>query len=306
MNPSSISVIVVSYNTRDKLRRCLTAIEPAHEVIVVDNGSTDGSQEMVRGEFPRVHLDEAGSNLGFGSANNRGLLSASRKIALFLNSDAYAGPGAIQELADQLLQSDFVALGGKLLNADGSVQESTANRLTLWAVVCEQLLLEKFFKRSSIFSPYWTTNRILQNFNPGNGPVPTDQVMGACLMTQKINGQWPEQFDERYFLYCEDTDLCLRLRRHGKIGYWPMAEFTHDLGSSSANRRWLAVARYNRGKVLYFSIHQGVLAATVCWLLNKLGAVMRMLYWCLRAAVRLGTDSYTTEQCKLFFRVLTH
>lgn len=304
MIPNLVSVIIVSFNTKDKLRTCLRAVEQIHEVIVVDNASKDGSVAMVKSDFPRVLLYESESNLGFGAANNRGLDLASGEFALFLNSDAYAKPGAIQILADELDDSTFVGAGGQLLNVDGSVQESTANRLTLWAVFCEQFMLEKAFKSNPFFSPYWTTLRHLQNFNESRGLVPTDQLMGACLMIRRINERWPEKFDERYFLYCEDTDLCLRLQDHGQLGYWPPAEFTHELGSSSLNNRWLGVARYNRGKTLYFKIHHGALAASICWVLNKLGATVRLLYWAIRSAMRVAKDPHANGQCGLFWRVL--
>src|SRR6185436_1595338 len=97
MEPSAVSVVVVSYNTIDNLRRCLGCIEPDHEVIVVDNGSTDGSADMVRTEYPAVKLLENSGNVGFGAANNQGMDLATRPLVLFLNSDCYAEPGAISE-----------------------------------------------------------------------------------------------------------------------------------------------------------------------------------------------------------------
>lgn len=85
------------------------------------------------------------------------------------------------------------------------------------------------------------------------------------------------RFDERFFLYCEDTELCHRLREKGRIIYDPRAEFTHELGSSSKANRWRSVARYNYGKCLYFKITRGPAAAAACWMLNRIGAFMRVI-----------------------------
>lgn len=274
-----MSVVVVSFNTRELLRRCLSQIEEHHEIIVVDNDSQDGSAEMVATDFPKVKLIRNPENQGFGAANNRGLEIATGKYTLLLNSDAFAHPGAIDLLADHLDRgaSDFV--GGKLENPDGSLQESAAGPLTLWAVFCEQTFLERLFKNSSFLSPYWKTRQL-----PSGGPVA--QVMGACLMFRRSE----IRFDERFFLYCEDTELCKRL---GKGYYLPTARFEHLLGSSSQANRWRSVALYNRGKELYFAIHHGPAHATICFLLNRLGAALRII-----------AGLFVTPKAMTFWRVL--
>lgn len=278
---AKVTVAIVSFNTRDLLRRCLASLVDADEVIVVDNASADGSAHMVCSEFPDVRLIENSTNLGFGAANNRALDVAAGELVLLLNSDAMALPGSICRLAAAFDDPDVVAVGGRLEGDDGHVQPSAARRLTLWAVLCEQLWLEKLFPHSRWFSPYWVRSE---------ATVEVEQVMGACLMMRRA-----ERFDERFFLYCEDTDLCRRLRRHGRILYLPEARFVHTLGASSVKERWRAVARYNRGKELYFRIHHGAAAQAAAWLLNRLGALLRMIAWCLAAR---------PSQARLWVRVL--
>jgi N-acetylglucosaminyl-diphospho-decaprenol L-rhamnosyltransferase len=282
----SVSVIIVSYNTREKLRRCLSCIEPYHEVIVVDNASSDGSAEMVRVHFPHVRLISNIENRGFGPANNQGASIASGEWLLYLNSDCYASPGAIRGLASALDSQQAVAGAGKLLNLDGTLQESVAAELTLWMVFLEQTFLERILRRFGM--GYWRTR-----FASGT----VAQVMGACLMVKR----GLETFDERFFLYCEDTELCKRLSRRGFILYLPDYAFTHELGSSSSENRWLAVARYNLGKELYFAIHHGRMAEIACWTLDRLGAFIRMLGW---IPIALVKPSRWT-QVHLFWRVLT-
>lgn len=260
-----VSVIVVSYNTRELLRECLSSIEHHHQVIVVDNASRDGSADMVVAEFPQAVVIRNTKNHGFGAANNQGLDVATLSRVLLLNSDARPDPGAIDELATALDDPSIVAAGGRLQHPDGRLQESACSSLTLWAVFCEQTFLERLFSNSRLFNSYWMSRRL-----PKGGEV--EQVMGACLMLRNI-----ERFDERFFLYCEDTELCRRLRRHGRIVYHPAAVFTHTLGASSAGMRWRSVAYYNRGKELYFLVHHGRSAAVICFLLNRLGALLRIL-----------------------------
>lgn len=284
----TVSVIEVSFNTIDFLRTCLASLGEADEVIVVDNASHDGSSEMVEREFPGVRLIRNERNLGFGTANNRGIEVASSDLVLLLNSDAYARPEAIRKLAKVFDDPKVVAAGGRLLNPDGTLQNSTAKRLTLWVVFCEQLYLERLFRA------YWTTASL-----PQDRPSETEQVMGACLMMRPI-----ERFDERFFLYCEDTELCTRLRRHGVILYVPDAEFVHELGASSSAGRWRSVARYNRGKELYFAIHHGPASMIACFLLNRFGALLRLTVWGIPTVLTLGLVGRFRSKAGLFARVL--
>jgi len=295
MPPRTVSVAIVSYNTKDKLRRCLEAISQEFEVIVVDNASADGSPEMVEHDFPHVQLIKNVVNRGFGAANNQAASVATGSLVLYLNSDAYAFPHAIAELSEVFDDDKVVAAGGLLLNMDGTLQTSTANRLTLWAVFCEQFWLQKLLPKVKLFSPYWNTHQLVRT----DGPTETPQVMGACLMTRRSHIKW----DERFFLYCEDTDLCLRLSTQGKILYVPYAKFTHELGSSSKNRA-RAVGLYNRGKELYFEIHHGKFASAVCFLLDRLGALYRVLIWGLLTLLTLGRVSRFREQLRIFTQVL--
>ncbi len=263
---------------------------------MVDNASHDGSPEMVATEFPGVILIRNQTNVGFGPANNQGAAVATRKLVLYLNSDAYPFPGAIDLLASKFVDDQVVGAGPMLLNLDDSIQDSSAHQLTLWAVLCEQLYLEKLFRGNRLFSPYWNTRDLVA----AGGDQRTAQVMGAALMCRI--GQ--ENFDERFFLYCEDTDLCRRLSRHGEIVYVSEAKVYHELGSSSSANRWKSVARYNRGKELYFSIHHGKLAMSACWLLDRLGALLRLVVWTVPTILTLFMVKRFRGQALLFLRVL--
>lgn len=279
-----VSVIVVSFNTRSLLAACLRSIDFG-EVIVVDNASNDGSADMVEQDFPHVTLIRNVANRGFGAANNQGLEVAKGSHALLLNSDIVARPGAIQDLVSAF-QGGVVAAGGALLSPNTqNLQESAAHRLTIWAVFCEQTFLERLLPGSRLFSPYWMSRRL-----PQGGEVA--QVMGACLMMRRI-GEDFLKFDERFFLYCEDTELCHRLRASGQIVYRPSAKFEHELGASSRSMRWQSVALYNFGKEQYFGIHRGHLQRALCCVLNRFGAILRIL-----------ASGLVTPKARLFWKVL--
>ena len=263
-----VSVIVVSYNTCEHLRRCLSSLQgEACEVIVVDNASQDGSAEMVEQEFPRVKLVRLTRNVGFGAANNYGLDLASEDLALILNSDCVAHTGSIKKIEGAFEDPTVVAAGGRLFQ-DGELQDSCCSRLTLWRVFCEQTGLQRLFPSSQFFNSYWLSKRLAEQ---GAGPHEVEQVMGACLMMRTI-----ERFDESFFLYCEDTELCHRLRMLGKILY-VNAPFDHALGASTATKRGWAIAMYNRGKELYFRKHGSWLKAATCLLINRFGGFLRLV-----------------------------
>jgi len=283
----NVGVVVVSYNTRDHLRKCLSSIPTDVPVVVVDNASKDGSADMVAAEFPHADLVRSEVNLGFGAANNRGMDRLKSDLVLLLNSDAILTPEALFAMADACSEG-VAAVGPMLRFPDSRPQASACRQLTLWAVFCEQTFLER------ITHGYWIV--------PGNDLPPTvevEQVMGACMMLRPI-----ERFDERFFLYCEDTELCRRLRGHGKVLYLPKVSVTHELGGSSTANRWEAVARYNRGKELYFQIHHGALAAGVCMLLNRFGAILRLAGWCVLNAITLFLRPQWRAKIGLFTKVL--
>jgi hypothetical protein len=277
-----VSVVIVSYNTRELLRRCLNSLTDSAigEIIVVDNSSKDGSTEMVASDFPGVVLIQSGLNLGYGAANNRGSALAKHELVLFLNPDCAVNEGAIAKMAREFSQPQVVAVGGQLYNEGGN-QPCACCELTLWTVFCEQTMLEKI----PGFHPYWLPNL------PQGGSREVEQVMGASLM---VRGK-PE-FDERFFLYCEDTELCKRLRSRGRIVQVD-ARILHALGASSeGENRWWSIAMYNRGKELYFFIHHGKLSSIICLLMNRFGALIRMVAHAL--ALR-------KIKVKMFWRVLT-
>ncbi len=301
--PPDLSVIIVNYNTRELLRECLTSLNDTHirlEVIVVDNGSSDGSAEMVQREFPHACLMANAENRGFGSACNQGFHRARGRYLLVLNADVRATPGALERLVEFMdTHPEAMACGGQLRYPDGRIQPSCAGELTLWAVFCEQMGLAKLFPRTRLFGGYWRT------WWDFSATIEVEQVMGACMLLRRLPDGNPPLFDEGYFLYCEDTDLCYRLRQAGgRIFYVHDAGFIHHLGASGEPMRARMVMYYNRGKERFFRKFYGRWASSICWLLNRLGALLRWLGGLMLTVLTLGRVARFRRYASTFWQVL--
>ena len=273
-----ISVAVVSYNTRDLLRACLRSLAAreadgeAHlEVIVADNGSVDGSVEMVRAEFPSVCVIETGENLGFGRANNLALSSASGRAYCLLNSDAEVLPGAFTQAMAALDSDPKIGLvGGQLLWPDGRRQTSYGDDPTLLGVLREQT-----FTGATVRAP---------SVAPLAGTV-TDvhQICGAFMLIRPEAWRELGGFDPWYFMYNEDVDLNFRLRRAGwRVVFAPGVRVMHHLGASSSadwQKRARMVSAYNESRFYYFSRFYGPAAGKKLKVCCLLGAAIRLTAW---------------------------
>lgn len=266
-----ISTVIVSYNTRDLIKACLTSllyetIDHSIEVIVVDNASTDGSCEMIRERFPSVCVLQTGDNLGFARAANLGIRASEGALVLLLNPDTVILDHAIDRLADFIHSSPSVgACCPMLLNTDGSYQRGT---LPL------PVLLSPLYEYSTLFERVPALARLLV---PGwiDQPYQMHEVgysSGACLLVKRACIQEVGLFDEDFFLYGEDVDWCRRTHERGwHIVYDPGSRVIHHEGGSqepNLNRR----LREMEGEVRYLRKWHGRAYAagyrTLVWLLS--------------------------------------
>jgi N-acetylglucosaminyl-diphospho-decaprenol L-rhamnosyltransferase len=254
-----VSIIILNWNTRDLLADCLNSLEKATEgldveMIVVDNASTDGSQDMVRSKFPHVHLIANQENVGFAQGNNQALAVCKGRYALLLNSDAFAQPGAVRalvHLADVQPRAGIV--GARLLNPDNSFQASHTPFPNLWQ---EFLILSGLGR---LMCGRWYPSR---GPEVAKGPQIVDYVEGACLLVrhealEKVGG-----LDEAYFMYAEEVDWCYAMREGGwQVWYQPAATVIHLGGGSSRGRSAEREADLYRSRVRFFQKHYGSRAA---------------------------------------------
>jgi N-acetylglucosaminyl-diphospho-decaprenol L-rhamnosyltransferase len=253
----SVAVVIVSFNTREELPRCLRSLDAQApkpgRVVVVDNASTDGSPEAVRRDFPTVLLLENDENLGFARAANRGLREARDPFVLFLNPDAELAPGALETLAGLLdTRPEVGIVGPRTVGTDGTIQISSGPLLTPRAEWAQRRLVGGVRARRP--GALARAERIHgQEHEPG-------WVSGACLLARREALLAVGGFDEAFFLYEEDVDLCLRVRRAGwRILFTPRAEVLHHLGRSVAKAGPRPALEYHRSHLLYYRKHNGLL-----------------------------------------------
>jgi GT2 family glycosyltransferase len=227
-NNVNISVIVVNWNTKDLLKKCLDSVyrtinNVVIEVIVVDNASTDGSLSMLENDFPLAIKINNQENKGFGAANNQALAVMKGKYALLLNTDTILQPQAVNKLWDFCEANDKAAIVcGQLLNADGTKQNSIASFPSLLTLAANTSLLEYLLPR------YYPSKRYEYS-----APIEVDSAIGACMMIRKKALDEIGTFDERYFFFYEETDLAYTMRLQGwKIYQVPDAFVYHLQGQS--------------------------------------------------------------------------
>lgn len=223
-----LSIVIVNWNTRALLLACLKAIEqnpPARtfDIWVVENGSTDGSADAVRAEFPAVHLIANAKNAGFAAANNQALTQCAGRYILLLNSDTEAQSDVLEALCAYLdAHPRCGAAGCRLLNPDGTTQRSAWRGFPgLRSAALDGLYLWK------LLPPRFVAAREV-SLAGHTGPQAADHLLGACLLTRREVVQQVGLLDDGYFLFLEETDWCRRIGRAGwGIAYLPEFAILH-------------------------------------------------------------------------------
>jgi GT2 family glycosyltransferase len=253
-----LSIIIVNWNVRELLHRCLTSLatcdlQLATEVIVVDNASSDGSTEIVRREFPAVHVTANDTNLGFTVANNQGIRHSRGRYALLLNPDTVVVGDALTAMVAYLdTHPKVAALGPKLLNPDGSVQSSRRRFPTLATGLLESTVLQRWFPRSGVLSRYY----VLDHSDDDTQEV--DWVVGAAMAMRREAIDQVGLLDEEFFMYSEELDWCYRAKAAGwKVVYLPTAQIVHYGAQSSEQVKAAQHVHFQTSKVRFFRKHRG-------------------------------------------------
>jgi hypothetical protein len=263
-----LSIIIVSYNTRQALEDCLgtLAAHPplvTHEIVVVDNASTDGTAEALRARWPNVGLVEAGRNLGFAAANNVGIRSVASEFVLLLNSDTLVPEGAVDTLVRELCADPGLAAAGpRITNAAGGAELSFGRMMSPFTELRQKIVGRLHDGGVALASDY--VERVTRRRQH------PDWVSGACLLVRRSDAMAAGLLDERYFLYAEDVDFCAALRALGKrILFTPAAGIVHLRGASRRHRPAAAACAYRRSQLAFYRKHHPRWAAL-------LGAYLRL------------------------------
>ena len=284
---TDLSVLIVSYNTRDVTLRCLEHLVAARdrlsmEIIVIDNASNDRSADAIASAFPQGTLIRNSENAGFGRANNQAMERATGRYLLLLNSDAFVGRETLRRTLDFMDQEpECGILGVKLVGTDGALQPS--------ARYCPTPL--------NIFTNATGTQRFLPWVQPIDDPSfrfdavrECDWVPGAYFLIRKAVIGEGGLFDPRFFMYFEEVDLCFAAKKRGwRVLFWPGAEVVHIGGHSAASETAITAAGRQierlrlESELLYFRKNHGLLTVLSDLLLLSLTDVLyiakKLLIW---------------------------
>jgi len=292
-----LSIIIVNYNGRDLLGRCLASIysQPwrlKFETIVVDNGSTDGSEELLATEFPHVVAILNEDNTGFAAANNQGIFRSTGTHLLLLNSDTeIVGDALEQSLLFLRGKPDAGIVGCKLVFPNEKLQQSAYSFPGIWNLVCEMLNLHRFFPGSRFFGRYYLS------YHDYESPAKVDWVSGAFFLLDRRVIERIGVLDEQFFMYSEEMDFCLRAARAGfETWYTPSAKIIHH---------WLTVEKVTvrgvawvlQSQLLYFEKHFSGYRRFMMKTIRFSGVILRLLVYPIAGAIGMKKSLFHKWRC---------
>ena len=266
MNPSGrtsadLSIVIVSWNTRQLLADCLASLPAAclglrHEVLVVDNDSHDGSDEMIEADFPDVRLLRAGGNLGFTRGNNLALPQTSGRWILLLNPDTVCPPGSLARLVEfasaRECEAPVGAVGPRLVDEAGRPAISCG-----WFPALRFHWLE-FLDPLRLLPGSWFRDRVVHRPGRHEASHPVEYVMGACLLMPRTAYEEVGALDEQFFMYFEETDWCLRAHRAGRTNwYCGEVEVAHLEGRASDQVSDFSLRQFQKSYRRFLAKHHG-------------------------------------------------
>lgn len=242
-----LSVVIVNFNDRVRLGPCLRSLEGNlngldAEVIVVDNNSSDGSPEFLAEHFPWVILISNTQNLGFSKANNQAIHKSRGEFFLFLNTDTEMSPGSLQVLlAEMMAIPSLGAIGPALVKGKRKYQVSFGGKVTFFSELLKKCFLNQY--HSLVLKVFQAAREV-------------GWLSAACLLVRRASMEEAGLFDENFFLYFEDIDVCFRMREKGwKLIYFPRARVRHEGGSTTSPRKLSSRLAYRKSQVYYYKKH---------------------------------------------------
>jgi GT2 family glycosyltransferase len=266
----ALSIVIVSYNARTDLEACLDSLAAnppsmSHEVVVVDNASTDGSAEAAASREPGVRLIRQDRNAGFSAGNNAGIRATSGELVFLLNSDTIVAAGAIDRLVERLRATPAAAAAGpRLVDASGRAELSFGPMISPLAELRQKALVRLNDRGFGPVARWVARETRRERF--------VDWVSGAALLVHRRDAEAAGLLDERFFLYTEDVDFCAALRARGRrILFTPAAQIVHQRGRSRASAPGAANTAYRRSQLAFYEKHHPRWAPLLRWYLRMKG-----------------------------------
>jgi N-acetylglucosaminyl-diphospho-decaprenol L-rhamnosyltransferase len=249
-----LTIVIVSFNARADLERCLASLSEApprepHEIVIVDNASTDGSADAARRARPDATVVALAENVGFARANNVAMRQTRGELVLLLNSDTIVPAGAIDALVEALRETPGAAIAGpRLVDADGRPELSFGRMVDPFNELRQQRL-------ARLLAEQGLDAVLAESALPPDRAFP-DWVSGACLLVRRDAAEAAGLLDERYFMYLEDVDFCAAIRALGRsVRYVPRVVVTHVGGRSRRAAPAATQTAYRRSQVAFYEKH---------------------------------------------------
>ena len=249
-----LAIIIVNYNAGEHLENCLASLADAppavsHQIVVVDNASTDGSAASVRVRWPSVSLHAQDTNQGFAAANNVGIRATAGELLLLLNNDTIVPPGAVDALVARLDANPDVAVAGpRLIDAAGRPELSFGPMISPLAELRQKAVVTLHGRGVPPVTTWVRGATGRERY--------VDWVSGACLLVRRTAAEQAGLLDERYFLYTEDVDFCASIRARGhRVLFTPAAEIVHLRGRSRATASAATETAYRRSHLAFYDKH---------------------------------------------------
>jgi N-acetylglucosaminyl-diphospho-decaprenol L-rhamnosyltransferase len=245
---ADVSVVVVTYNALPWVEQCLDSVR-GRDVVVVDNGSTDGTVELVRERYPDVRLIEQ-ENRGMGGGNNAGMRASGGRYFFLLNSDAWVVGDGLERLVEYGdAHPEAAVVGPRLRNTDGTVQRSVRGEPTVWRLATEYLFIRKLAPRTRMLNPLY-----VGGFDHDE-ETEADWLYGPALLVRRDAVDSVGMFDEAFFMFSEEVDWMTRFRRAGwKVLFFPGAEVVHVGGATHGGSMYVENLRSH---LRFFAKHDG-------------------------------------------------
>ena len=293
MSNIDVSIIIVSWNTEEILRNCLTSIyedggDVAYEVIVIDNASSDGSAKMIRKNFPQVVLIENSENRGFAAANNQGIKVAKGRYVLLLNSDTIVLDKAIEKtLSFADAHHESAVIGCRVLNPDKTLQPTCFMFPSVLNMLLSTTYLYKLFPKSRFFGrermTWWDRSDTRQ----------VDVATGCFMFVRREAIEQVGLLDEQFFIYGEETDWCYRFKNAGwKVIFTPCAEIIHLGGQSTKQKATAMIVQLRKSILQFMKKHHSLFTYRIACLLTVLSLAVRLPAW---AAIALFKRTESSE-----------
>ena len=302
-----LSIIIVNYNTGKLLSDCIRSLWLNNhfllpEIIVVDNNSSDKSIDLAKANSDKIRFILNDENVGFAKANNQGLQIAQGQFILFLNPDTVALPQALEKILEFFKKTpDAGIVGCKILNPDGSLQFSCRSFPGFWNYFFESFFLYKLLPKNRWIGKFYVTNFSYDKVKE------VDVVLGAFMMTKKEILDQVGYFDERFFMYSEETDLCYRMKKKNKkVYFYPDAQIIHYGRASASQYPVKMFQQDHRSRFLFMRKHYSAINILFSTWIIFIGVFLRIIFWSLASGYAFLFNRLFLKNSKIKLKVFVN